>query len=133
MATARTFKLSGVLDIDGDRVHFYREFDTDTIVARKFELAAGEVFSLNLDATQEGTALTALVIRCRDEDTGAVWQEISYGVSDADAADPANGTDWRVVDGLHLSWEALALSTLNFLYIYNSGSALVSVEVYAFL
>ena len=133
MATDRTLKLSAVLDMDGARMTLYREFRTSKMIIRKFELAAGAVHDVHADETQEGTALTALIIKCVDEDTGLVLQEISYGVSDSDAGDPANGTDWREIDGVHISWEALALSTLNYLYIYNSGSTLASVEVYAFL
>lgn len=133
MATDRTLKLSAVLDMDGARLNLYREFSTENMVVRKFQLAADAVHDIHFDAVQEGTALTALIVKCVDEDTGLVLQEISFGVSDAEAADAGNGVAWREIDGIHLSFEALTLSTLNFLYIYNSGSALASVEVYAFL
>lgn len=100
---------------------FLRVFD--------FELAAGDLMTLSFDATTEGTDCQFLFIQALNNADTTQKTAVSYGVSDTDAADPANGTSWRSINGLHLSRESLSLSATYKLYIYNSGGNKANVTV----
>ena len=90
----------------------------------KFELAAGAVRQLQFQTAIEGTAIKFLFL-----ESVLTSNEISYGVTDAEASDPGNGSNWHAVNGLLISWESLTLSAAGKLHIYNSGSNRATVTV----
>jgi hypothetical protein len=127
---SQTVTISGTITA-GEVITIAKTHTSEHTHTRKFELAAGAVMELVFQSAIEGTALRFLYIR--SQSTADLTQEadVSYGVSDAEASDPGNGTAWRAVNGLHLSWEQLSLSTANKLHIYNSGSVRATVTVIA--
>ena len=95
----------------------------------KFELAAGAVRQLQFQTAIEGTAIKLLFLESVLTSNASTHSEISYGVTDAEASDPGNGSNWHAVNGLLISWESLTLSAAGKLHIYNSGSNRATVTV----
>jgi hypothetical protein len=95
----------------------------------EFELAAGAVRQIAFQTALEGTAIKFLALEALQTSNTSVHTEVSYGTSDAEASDPGNGTAWRAVNGLLISWESITLSAAGKLHVYNSGSNRATVTL----
>lgn len=121
--------LSATFTVGGNALTISKAYTAEFLRKVDFELPAGGVMALTFDSTHEGADFQMLHIRALNNADVTQDTEVSYGVSDADALDPANGTAWRPVNGLHLSWETVTLSATGKLYIYNSGANRANVSV----
>lgn len=125
-----TVTLTGIVNAGG-KVYLRRTLDDAFLVRRDATLAAGDVLDIGIDADQESTFLSFLVIQARLTSDETEIAEVSYGTSDADAADAAAGTAWNVVGGDMVAFLMIPLSDTNHLYLYNHGDTSVEVTVVA--
>lgn len=121
--------LSATLNLGGNSKSISKSYTAEYLRTFDFELAAGAIMALTFDSTHEGADLQLLYIRAVNNADTSQDAEVSFGLSDADASDPVNGTEWRPINGLHLSWEDVSLSATNKLYVYNSGANRANVTV----
>jgi hypothetical protein len=97
---------------------------------RYSSLVAGQAREIPFD-TDEGTSLTFLYILgmlSSDQTTGVAFK---YGFSDADGADPENGTSWVLCSGMVVRFDTIALSTANKLWVYNHGANAIDLVIAA--
>jgi len=130
---AQTLALSGTIQLgsSSNTVTLSKSFGVDHLRVRDLVLAAGDLQTLTFDNTVEGTNLTFLFIEAKLNADLTQHADVKFSVLDADGADPANGTAWRTVNGIHMAWENLTLSATYKLYIYNAGSGTIAVKVAA--
>ncbi|NIV33072.1 MAG: hypothetical protein GWN58_27585 [Anaerolineae bacterium] len=121
--------LTAVLTLSGNAKSVSLSYATNYLRVFDFELTAGDLMTLSFDNTTEGTDAQFLFILALNNADATQHTTVSYGFSDADAADPPNGSSWRSVNGLHLSREDVDLSATYKLYIYNSGANKANVTV----
>lgn len=119
MSTTTT--LTGSL-VASKTITLSKAFTSEFLIVREFELAAGDLATITVDSTLEGTDLQMLYLEAKNNSDTTQHTMCSYGVSDSDAATPASGTSWRAFNGLVLSYEQLTLSATYKFYIYNSGA-----------
>ena len=124
-----TVIFSGTISLGGNSLSLAWTITPDYLRVFDFELAAGAVMALTFDATHEGDDAQFLLIRALNTSDATQHTEVSYGVSDSDASDPANGSGWKPINGFILSREYIDLSSNGKLYIYNSGSNRATVTV----
>ena len=121
--------LSASLTVDGKAISLAKSYTADVVREYHFDLAAGAVRQFSFDDTYDGTALKFLYIKALKSSDLTQEGDVSYGTSDAEASDAANGVAWTEVAGLCVDWSERALSTLNRFDVYNAGSDRLTLDV----
>jgi hypothetical protein len=120
--------LSGSLTIRSRAHTLSKSYTAGFLIDQEFDLAAGAVHVVSVP-TAQGTTVKFTYIKAVKDADPTQSAAVKYGVSDAEASDPTNGTNWIIVNGLKVSWEEVALSTQNKIYVYNHGAEKVQVEL----
>ena len=125
--------LSGTINIEGLAVSLAKTLTLGVSMIRTFELKAAGVREFTFD-TLDGTVLKFFFIKAVQASDPTQQKEIQYSNLDADGADPPNGTGWKEINSLEISYAERALSSgNNSFYLYNAGNEALQVTVAAAL